>query len=417
MSGSLARVAGSALDRGLRLVAPLLVRLHVRVYQANLHRIGDTNLELARYVKWRELGWSRRERALVIPAPTGRRVANAAAIEYLGRHVRIVTHPLAYPLLFRLRNAPGLGGNLDDDVLLPDGRRAVYWLGSTAAEQVWNERGRTPLLVLRPADRLRGREALTAIGVPAGAEFVCLHAREGGYLRERTDSHHRQKNVDVESYLEAVETIVARGCWVVRMGDPSMKRLPPLDGVVDYAHSAAKGDWLDVFLAASCRFWLGSNSGLYMLAENFGVPVAMANAVPHSYRIWGQANVVIFKLYQSKPLGRLLTFGESLAPGLFHAQDLDPNGIRAIDNTPEEIAELASEMLDRTAGTAVYGAADEERQRRYDALTPYYPFGISSRIGREFLRRHEHLIDAGAFALPNGELPVHPLAGHAPARE
>jgi putative glycosyltransferase (TIGR04372 family) len=353
----------------------------------------------------------------VIPAPTGRRVANATALEYLGRHVRVVTSPLLYPLLFRLRAAPGLGGNLDDDVRLPDGRRAVYWLGSTAAEQVWNDQGRPPLLSLDPEHARSGRRALGALGVPDGAGFVCLHAREGGFLREAAGSHHRQKNVDVLSYLDAVEAIVARGSWVVRMGDPSMKPLPRLDGVVDYAHSAAKSDWLDVFLAASCRFWLGSNSGLYMLAENFGVPVAMANAVPHSYRIWGHGNVVILKPYRSEPLGRMLTFGESLHPALFHASDLDPAGIRAIDNTSEEIAELAREMLERTEGAAVYTDEDEERQRRYDALTPYYPFGISSRIGRDFLRRHEHLIDPEPLSLTDGELPVHSLAGHEPGRD
>lgn len=404
------------LAAAVRLAAFVLAPLKLRVYQANLHRIGDGNLEVARYVKWRALGWLPRERAVVIPAPTGRRVANPVALSYLRRHARIVTHPLLYPLLFRLRRQPGMGGNLDDDVRLPDGRWAVYWLGSTAAEQVWNEQGRPPLLSLDPEHERRGRTTLAELGVPEDSWFVCLHARESGFLRETGLTYHRHLNVDVDRYLPAVDTIVAGGGWVVRMGDPSMKRLPPLDRVVDYAHSAAKSDWMDVFLAASCRFWLGSNSGIYMLAENFGTPVAMANLVPHSFRMWGRDSVVILKPYYSGAEQRLLTFGESLDADLFNLTDLDRHGVRAIDNTPGEIVELANELLERTGEGIVYSQADQERQRRYDSLTGYYPFGISSRIGRDFLRAYEHLLEAEpARAASNASLPVHPLAGHRPA--
>jgi putative glycosyltransferase (TIGR04372 family) len=399
----------AALGLVVRLLAPLLVRLRVRVYQANLHRIGDMNLELARYVKWRELGWLPPERAVVVPAPTARRPANPVALRYLGRRVRVVTNGALYPLLFRLRMHPRLGGNLDDDVRLPDGRWAIYWLGSTAAEQPWQEQSRPPLLSLDPEHERSGRSAVESLGVPRGAWFACLHAREGGFLRETAQSHHRQKNVDVRTYVAAAEAIVAAGGWVVRVGDPSMRPLPELDGVIDYAHSPIRSGWLDVYLAASCRFWLGSNSGLYMLAQNFGTPVAMANLVPHSFRIWGPDDVVILKRCLAED-GRPLSFGESLRPELFHAADIERHGVQALDNSPEEIAELAREMLERTAGEAVYTAEDEERQHRYDALTPYYPYGISSRIGRDFLRRYEHLIGDPFTA----ELPTHSHAGHRP---
>ena len=380
------------LDVLVRIAAPVLRLARVRVYQANLNRIGDMNLEISRYVKFRELGWLPKERAVVIPAPQNRVVANPTSLRYLRRHVRIVTSRLAYPLLFRIRSTPGLGGSLDDDVALPDGRRAIYWLGSAAAEAVWTREGRPPLLRLDPEHERRGRAALRELGVPEQAWFVCLHAREAGYLRETGDSYARHLNVDVRTYRQAVETVTSHGGWVIRMGDPTMTPLEPAANVVDYAHSPAKSDWLDVFLAARCRFWLGSNSGIYFLAESFGTPVAMTNLAPQAYRMWGPRTVIILKLYFSEREGRLLTFGESLAPEILHLQDLDDHAVRVVDNTPDEIDELVVEMLERIEERAVYTEADEERRRRYDSLTPYYPYGIDSRIGRDFLRRHEELL-------------------------
>jgi putative glycosyltransferase (TIGR04372 family) len=326
--------------------------------------------------------------------------------------VRVVTSRLLYPLLFRIRSTPGLGGALDDDVALPDGRRTIYWLGSTAAEAVWTQQGRAPLLRLDREHDERGRAALRALGVPDNAWFICLHAREPGYLRETGESYARHLNVDVGTYAKAVETVTSRGGWVIRMGDPTMTPLKAMPNVVDYAHSPAKSDWLDVFLAARCRFWLGSNSGIYFLAESFGTPVAMTNLVPNAYRMWGPRTVIILKLYHSDRADRLLTFGEALAPEILHLQDLDDHGIRVVDNTPEEIDELVVEMLARLDGAAEYTDADEERRRRYDSLTPYYPYGIDSRIGRDFLRRHEGLLSPPFVADPSGPLPLRiPRAG------
>jgi hypothetical protein len=145
---------------------------------------------------------------------------------------------------------------------------------------------------------------------------------------------------------------------------------------------------------------------MYFLAESFGTPVAMTNLVTHGYRMWGPQTVITLKLYYSGPEERLLTFGEALAPELMHLQDLDDHDIRVVDNSPAEIDELVRELLDRTEGRAEYTDEDEERQRRYDSLTPYYPYGIYSRIGRDFLRRHEDLLEPAPRADDAAPLPL-----------
>ena len=63
-----------------------------------------------------------------------------------------------------------------------------------------------------------------------------------------------------------------------------MTPLAPSDRIVDYALSAEKSPWMDVFLCARGRFFLGGASGLQLVPLTFGVPCAVANAAPMGSR-------------------------------------------------------------------------------------------------------------------------------------
>ena len=376
------------------IAAPICRLLHIRVYQSNLHRIGDSNMEVGGYIRRRTLGWVGCERPVIIPSPQARRPANTVSLQYLSEHVRVIRNPWLYPFLFRLCQKSAIGGALFDHQAVPAGNRLAHWQATTAAQRFWEEQRRPALLTLKCDHERLGRSVLRTLGLPADAWFVCLHGREPGFLRESPASHHRQKSVDIATYLPAALRIVERGGWVIRVGDPTMKRLPALGQVIDYAHLPVKSEWMDVFLAASCRFWLGSNSGLYLLAQNFGTPVAMANLFPASNRPWTRNDLFIAKPVYDSSQQRQLSFNEMLAAELLYEQEYEARGYEAIDNTAEEITELIDEMLDRLDGIATYTPEDEDLQERYNAIAAsyWYPYGISGRIGRDFLRHHANAI-------------------------
>jgi putative glycosyltransferase (TIGR04372 family) len=379
----------------LRLLAPALHRFGVRVYTANLHRIGDTLIDVGFYVKARELGWRGRERPIVIPAPPPRRPANFCVITYLRRHAPIVANRWLYPFLFLCSRDPETGGTLYGQLALADGRLVDQYLFGMAVEKQWEDKKRPPLLRLDAEHRDRGRRLLRDLGLSPEDWFVCLHVREPGFLREPPTSPHRHLNADIGTYVPVIRSIVAHGGWVVRMGDPTMKPLPQLERVVDYAHRPEKSDWMDVFLAASCRFWLGTNSGLFMLASTFGVPAALTNVAPATFRPWSYGDLFIPKLYHSPREQRVLTFGESLAPSLYSSWHLDTEGVVPIENDEEDLVDLAEEMHARITGRLEYGERDEALQARFNSLYPadYYPDGVTSRIGSRFLVKHESLLD------------------------
>jgi len=101
-----------------------------------------------------------------------------------------------------------------------------------------------------------------------------------------------------------------------------------------------------------------------------------------------------------------MTFRETLESGagrIWRAEKFDEIGIDVIENTPEEITALATEMDERLDGTWETSDEDEGLQQRFWTLFKSLNLvneGASSengvllaRIGTGFLRQNQHLLD------------------------
>jgi putative glycosyltransferase (TIGR04372 family) len=195
-----------------------------------------------------------------------------------------------------------------------------------------------------------------------------------------------------------MEAIVERGGWCIRVGDPTMAPLPKVDGVVDYCKHELLSDWLDVFLCARCRFFLGSGSGLQMVASIFGVPVAAANIAPMS-SILGlrPGDLGIAKLVRSRSEHRFLTFREVLGGpvgGFRFTRRFEDAGLDVVENSPDDVKALAMEMLDRLENRAEYTESDAYLQSRLRSLIRpgHFMYGSAALAGRDFLRKYQDLV-------------------------
>ena len=373
----------------IALPVALVARLFgIRFLPVATQRIGHLALELDCYCKEQALGLHPRYLAFVC-APRDL-VANQHLLEYWRPFVSLVQSRVLVWLLKPFSNHLILRFDVHGYTMALD-QAAKY----PALQRKWD--GRPPLLKLSKEDKERGRRVLTELGVPQDAWFVCVHNREMGY--SPTDEHwHSYRNSDIDSYALAMKAIVQTGGWCIRVGDPTMKKMTPLKNVIDYAHHERRCDWMDVFLFASCRFFLGNTSGPFLVASIFGVPVAVANIIPLGVSLpFGRNDIGIPKLLRSKSENRLLTFKEIFSSELSTARfssQYSSLGIEIIDNSPEEIAALVTEQLERTSGNAIYTETDEELQRRFKSLMDarHYTFGSESRVGREFLRRYAYLL-------------------------
>ncbi|HBJ82276.1 MAG TPA: hypothetical protein DDZ88_00040 [Verrucomicrobiales bacterium] len=260
----------------------------------------------------------------------------------------------------------------------------------------WGER--PPVLQLREEDKTHGREMLRQWGMAEGDWFVCVHNRERGY--SPTDDHyHEYRNSPLETIIPAIRAIVAAGGWVVRMGDPSMTRLPEMERVIDYAHSPHRSARLDIILCATAKFFLGNTSGLFGVSTIFGVPVASANFAPISALQFTCRDLSMPKLLYSERENRLLTFPEAFASPAANfrfTEQYQEQQLRILDNTAEDIVGLVREMLDRVLGGCDYSAEDEALQSAFRALFQpgHYAYGSAARTSREFLRKHLALFTA-----------------------
>ena len=275
----------------------------------------------------------------------------------------------------------------------PDGRLLHEIEASTEIQRQWKSEKRDPLLTLSDSDEERGRACLQKMEAPRNVWFVGLH------VREQTEGGYCTRNAAISNYRMAMKTITERGGWIIRMGGPSMTTLDPMDHVIDYVHTKFKSDWMDVFLWAKCRFFLGTQSGPAAIPLTFGVPSIMTDVIPLSDRPWFN-DLFIPKLIWSERENRHLTFAEVISSPVGHAlwpSVMDSEGCKIIDNSPEEINDLVLEMLDVLDGTQTYTEEDEHLQERFNNLEAnvhreHQKIQGIARMGQKFIRKYEYLL-------------------------
>lgn len=269
----------------------------------------------------------------------------------------------------------------------------------------------TPTLSFTSAEEDEGRDALHRMGIGDDDWFVCFQSRDPTYELTRegfgVPSLGRPSNRDcrIENYLPAARWIVEQGGHALRMGaavDAPLGDEGP--GIVDYA-AGYRSEFLDVYLAARCRFFLGNSSGLFCVPLVFNVPVAVANYLPYACVGLGRTTLYTPKLLRRTSDGSLLTFPEIRDLGLMHGdihehrRNVDgtsfyaDHGLEWVENDAEDVLGLCMDMMDRVEGRTP-DAEVRELQDAYHALyagsshdTPY-----AGRIGLRFIRRHRHLL-------------------------
>lgn len=369
---------------------PIAVMLHVLgvriLAPAFPGRIGHLALEIDEFQKRRDLGRAPKIRPVLILRRS--LAANEALIDHFRQRLTVWSGPFAWRFLSPLM----LHGDLVLQLGAVGRQEDAPAFNQTLAD--WGDR--PPAFPLPEALRQKGRAWLKSLGVPEDAWFVCVHARSSGYSRvdERVQ---RFRNVNIDNYTPAVEAILERGGYVVRMGDPSMRPFPLKDPrVIDFAHFETREPWMDLFLAAEARFMVCTTSGLVSLAVMFNTPCAFTNMAPHSIMLgYSERDVSIPKLLASR--GGHMTFSSifrSHASRIHSAEDFSTNRIQVIQNSADEIQDLVIEMMDRLDG--VYTETEEDAALQ-DAVRAHFSPADESyyrrgRLGRNFLRRYRQLV-------------------------
>jgi putative glycosyltransferase (TIGR04372 family) len=343
------------------------------------------------YIKSIILGWAPTNNLVLLARVD--QVVNLCLLSYWSRYIVIITDPLAIkrlsPISRCLEDMVNWGININ-------GKFTYIESAIGQVQRQWELEGRAPLLNISDSDSNKGWQSLFDHGIPPGSWFVCLHVRDGNYWHEDTDSPESYRNANINSYISAIETITKKGGWVIRVGDSKTTALPEMDNFFDYACSSLKSDWMDVFLCSSCRFFLGTMSGLYLVPHTFGVPCVLTNWLPVTAMPRSKHDLFILKLLYSIRGDRLLSFEEGISADLAKCatkQDFENLEIKIIDNSPDDIKDLVLEMLNRLDGIQTFTESDIQLKNRFDKLfSAQSHYGMNGHIGLKFIRRYQNLL-------------------------
>lgn len=333
----------------------------------------------------------RRREETILYLPPGSLVANRFLLDQMRTQLQVVESPKELPFCASAVQA------VHYDYLgprLPDRSTVYFWEIAAKTHKRWREEGRGPLLSFPNDAEARGWAALRNAGIPEGAWFIALHVREGKW-NGRAAGLHGILNCDVTTYLPAISEITARGGWVIRMGDREMTCLPALPNVFDYCHSELRSDWMDIFIAARCRFMLGCSSGPAYVPPLYGVPAILTNWWPPAQRPWHASDIFMPKMIRRGRDGEYLSLSETLDEPFAwcHSRNyLRSKGVAVEDNDPQLIREAVIEMFDRLDGDVDVAARTSDLRREADRIyKSRSAFGMGQ-LTAGFLQRYADLI-------------------------
>lgn len=228
-----------------------------------------------------------------------------------------------------------------------------------------------PVLSFTEEEEAHGRAMLAEMGIGEDDWFVCVHARDGHYFREwrpefeafwaETDF----RSIAIDNYVEAAQMIADHGGYAVRYGAFVADPFPITDNprIIDYS-TKFRDDFMDIYLVAKCRFFLGCCSGPLSLASAFNVPTISVNHHPYNFGYY-QTNQAGHDFFVQRLLvdpadpGRIVPFWEAQQRGYFGEWELNSSLHETVDmyemleTTGSDVADVCRDMLDALDGKAL----------------------------------------------------------------
>ena len=206
-----------------------------------------------------------------------------------------------------------------------------------------------PHLKFKRHEERLGKKFLSKIGVPINSEFICLLVRDNAYLNEADNSYHNYRNANITDYKLAIEALIEKGYYIIRMGAKvNMKLDISNKKYIDYAYNGLRTDFMDVYLGANCKFAISTSSGWDAIPYIFRKPIVYTPIVPLGYMFtFSHKFMAITKHYINLINNTELSIEEIFKLEVGYALDSQTfinKNISLIDNTPKEIKDAVLEF-------------------------------------------------------------------------
>ena len=219
-----------------------------------------------------------------------------------------------------------------------------------------------------------GFSILKNFGVKKSDKIICIIARDEVYLNKADPGmnwdYHNYRNSEIKNYKLAAEELANRGYFVFRMGSNNKEKfISNNKRVIDYSFSKYRSDFMDIFLSSKCNFAISNSLGLDGVFALFHKPIAFVNMVPLAYlQSYYQRYIFLFKKHFSSEKNRYLSINEIFDLGLassLNTEDFEKKRIKLIENSPEEIRDIAIELDDRLNKKFVETLEQKNLQKKF----------------------------------------------------
>lgn len=239
-----------------------------------------------------------------------------------------------------------------------------------------------------------------------GERFVCLLVRDSAYLSRHPLhahqnsarwSYHDYRDSDIRRYAEAIQALLDRGYWVMRMGKIMHEPVPIThERLIDYPFLVDQSDLIDIWMSVNCAFFVSTGTGLDMLPIIYGKPVLFVNLLPFGKLLSFADSISLPKNCYWKETGEMLTFQDHLSHAHYTSEAYQRAGISVDELSTSELYDAFVEMADRVECNEHEDAQDAALQQQFWAMLrrwrefPIFHGHIHARatVGHAWLRSH-----------------------------
>jgi len=197
------------------------------------------------------------------------------------------------------------------------------------------------------ADELEeGKKRLAEIGINPDRPYVCLIVRDGGHYKSKGEiesAGYEFLNFDINNFSGVAEALIESGFQVIRMGSGSERPFTSKpDGVIDYALSRNRSEFLDVFIAATCEFAVSTQTGPDAVCMLFRRPVLYLDVTSYSQFFFG-SKLATWSPARLHKNGKVLSLSEIVNSEIAWFKDpnlFSKNGISQQKSSSNELKEL-----------------------------------------------------------------------------
>jgi putative glycosyltransferase (TIGR04372 family) len=204
-------------------------------------------------------------------------------------------------------------------------------------------------------DNSIGKSWLLHNGWKTGQKIVSILVRDDAYLKQNDYeidfSYHSYRDSDIMSYLPAIDLLLDRGYFVIRMGSKTNKDVTNnvnSKSFVDYSWCEGKSDLLDIWLMANSNLIISTGTGHDRLAQIYKIPMLLINYLPLYGTMSSSHCMNAPKKLFWEHNNEILDFNDYFDNSFLRTEDYLKNNIRIVDLDSGEILSIVDNFIQIT---------------------------------------------------------------------